>query len=89
MDKDHVVRLDSTKEKWIHQEFDHELLALSGAKAPGWDAKMAINWGGIDRARSGAKFDFKLFGQKEKTWYNARYKLEIRNTDFLMTIESP
>jgi hypothetical protein len=87
MDRDHIVRLDATKEKWIQQDFDKQLLAINKAST-GWDAKMALNLGGINRAKDGARFDFQLFGQKSNTWYNARYKLEIRNSDFLMTITS-
>lgn len=57
MDKDHVARLDTTKEKWMQQDFDKELLAISNARE-GWDAKMALNTGGINRGKSGARFDF-------------------------------
>ena len=68
-------------------DMDKEILTIDNEK--GWNAKMSLNKMGIKKANEGARFDFTLFGQDKNRWSMARYKLEIRNSPYYMTITSP
>lgn len=68
-------------------DMDKEFLTIDNEK--GWNAKMSLNKRGIKKANEGARFDFTLFGQASNRWSMARYKLEIRNSPYYITINSP
>jgi hypothetical protein len=91
MDKDHVHRLSNNvgDTRLMKIDMDKELLTIERAKDGGYNAKMSLNPAGVKKASDGARFDFTLFGQLKNSWNSARYKLEIRNTPYLVTINSP
>jgi hypothetical protein len=92
MDKDHVHRLSNNPgdRRLMQIDLDKELLTIERDKAGGYNAKMSLNPKGIKKASEGARFDFTLFGRASKSkWESARYKLEIRNTNYMVTITSP